>query len=971
MDEGSTETVTVTLSENPERTVTIPITTTDQDGASSADYSGVPASVTFNAGDTEVDITFTASSDSVDDDGESVKLTFGNTLPAGVSAGNTDEAVVSITDDDVPSVSVSFEQSSYSVDEGDTVDVTVTLSEDPERTVTVPLTKTEQDGASSADYSGVPASVEFAPGETEKTFTFEAAQDTVDDDGESVKLTFGNTLPAGVSAGTTDETTVTITDDDVPSVTASFEKATYTVSEGDTVDVTVTLSEDPEQSVTIPLSTANQGGASDSDYTGVPASVTFNSGETEKTFIFRAVEDNLEDGGESVKLSFRTLPDRVTAGTTDEATVNISNSIAQNSLTVTFDYSEQVLSEGGTATVKVRLSIAPGSDVTIPLTKTEQDGATSADYSGVPASVTFASEETEQTFDFMATQNDDDDDGKSVKIGFGALPPGVSAGSTDETTMFITDDDAPDSVTVSFEQATYTVAEGDTVDVTVTLSEDPERTVIIPLTKTEQGGASSSDYSGVPTSVTFNAGDTEVDITFTATSDSVDDDGESVKLTFGNTLPTGVSAETTVSAVVSITDDDIAGVTVHPTGVTIEEGDSAAYTVVLDTEPTGNVTVTVNAPANTDVTASPATLTFTVDGWDRPQEVTVAVTQDSDAEDDTAALTHTVASSADTDYDGVSADSVAVTVTDDDKSTVFATVASYRILTRYGATTEIVLSDYLADGVTGITFTLSSCDGWRKDYYDSAVVEDERLVLESNTFGHIHGSNTQPETVCTVTGTGGGRNQDQEFRLYTVSDRTPLPLLPGALSLVEARPSEVDIRISVPQGAQDYLRLGWREIGGQPTFRVVSGVSDGTLLTITGLEQGTEYDVRASLMTLQGFDLYRAGNSGAPLSLIPDGGPGSKWIGNLASGGLGKSQTIRVMSAYRSSLSIADVRESEDVGDMVFEVTLSEASDDVVTVDWTTSSDTAETPTDYQAESGTLTFPAGEIVPDAHGDYQQ
>ena len=195
-----------------------------------------------------------------------------------------------------------------------------------------------------------------------------------------------------------------------------------------------------------------------------------------------------------------------------------------------------------------------------------------------------------------------------------------------------------------------------------------------------------------------------------------------------------------------------------------------------------------------------------------------------------------------------------------------------------------------------------------------------------------------------------------------MSDRTPLPLLPGALSLVEARPSEVDIRISVPQGAQDYLRLGWREIGGQPTFRVVSGVSDGTVLTITGLEQGTEYDVRASLMTFQGFDLYRAGNSGAPLSLIPDGRPDSEWIRNLASGGLGKSQTIRVMSAYRSSLSIANVRESEDVGDMVFEVTLSEASDDVVTVDWTTSSDTAETPADYQAESGTLTFPAGEIA---------
>ena len=212
----------------------------------------MPASVTFNAGDTEVDITFTASSDSVDDDGESVKLGFGNTLPAGVSAGNTDEAVVTITDDDAPSVEVSFEQGTYTVDEGSTVPVTVTLNADPERTVIIPITTTDQDGASSADYSGVPASVTFNAGDTEVDINFTAASDSVDDDGESVKLTFGNTLPTGVSAGTTDETTVSITDDDVPSVSVSFEQSSYSVDEGDTVDVTVTLSEDPERTVTVP-----------------------------------------------------------------------------------------------------------------------------------------------------------------------------------------------------------------------------------------------------------------------------------------------------------------------------------------------------------------------------------------------------------------------------------------------------------------------------------------------------------------------------------------------------------------------------------------------------------------------------------------------------------------------------------------------------------------------------------------------
>ena len=51
----------------------------------------------------------------------------------------------------------------------------------------------------------------------------------MDDDGESVKLTFDtDNLPTGVTEGTTKETVVSITDDDVPSVTVEF-GATYSV----------------------------------------------------------------------------------------------------------------------------------------------------------------------------------------------------------------------------------------------------------------------------------------------------------------------------------------------------------------------------------------------------------------------------------------------------------------------------------------------------------------------------------------------------------------------------------------------------------------------------------------------------------------------------------------------------------------------------------------------------------------------
>ena len=59
------------------------------------------------------------------------------------------------------------------------------------------------------------------------------------------------------------------------------------------------------------------------------------------------------------------------------------------------------------------------------------------------------------------------------------------------------------------------------------------------------------------------------------------------------------------------------GVTVSTTALTVTEQDTTGdgYTVVLDTEPTANVTVTVAGHAGTDVTPNPTTLTFTASNW--------------------------------------------------------------------------------------------------------------------------------------------------------------------------------------------------------------------------------------------------------------------------------------------------------------------------------------------------------------------
>ena len=222
--------------------------------------------------------------------------------------------------------------------------MTVTLSADPERTVEVRITATNQGGATSADYSGVPTSVTFDAGETSQPITFAATQDTEDDDGESVLLAFG-ALPTGVTAGATAETTVSITDDDDPGVTVTFGASTYTAAEGSTATVTVNLSADPERTVAIPITKANQGGATSADYSGVPATVTFNSGDTSKTFDFTATADAVDDDGESVRLGFGTLPARVSAGSPKETTVSITDD-DDPGVTVSFGAATYTAAEG-------------------------------------------------------------------------------------------------------------------------------------------------------------------------------------------------------------------------------------------------------------------------------------------------------------------------------------------------------------------------------------------------------------------------------------------------------------------------------------------------------------------------------------------------------------------------------------------------------------------------------------------------
>ena len=337
--------------------------------------------------------------------------------------------------------------------------------------------------------------------------------------------------------------------------TITFSQAAVTVAEGSSVGVTLSIDRSYRR-VDIPLVSTPQGTTVRSDYR-FPARVRFEVGDRSKTVTFTARQD-ADDDHEEVVLSIGRVPG-VSAGAVPQVTVTIVDDDAAAGLVVDPTSLDVVENSHGTFTVK--LATQPTADVTVTVASDDTGAAT---VSTTSLTFTTATWNTPQAVTVTGV-NDTDDSDENVTVALSASGGGYAT-HTASVAVAVTDDDKP--VTVSFGQASYTVAESydasnpavveNQVTVTVTLSADPHRTVVVHINHTPQGGATNADYSGVPASVTFHNGETTSTFTFIAIDDTDEDAGESVQLTFG-TLPANVSAGTINEATVTIIDDDTTG----------------------------------------------------------------------------------------------------------------------------------------------------------------------------------------------------------------------------------------------------------------------------------------------------------------------------------------------------------------------------------------------------------------------------
>ena len=334
-----------------------------------------------------------------------------------------------------------------------------------------------------------------------------------------------------------------------PQVTVNFDQASYTVTESDDAatpaiqenqaTVTVTLSENPHRTVTIPIVATNQGGADSGDYTGVPVSVTFNGGETFKSFTVTATDDTDNDDGEAVHLSFGTLPDRVNAGATDEATVSITDDDVPPPTVSVADAT--VAESAGAAVFTITLSRVHTEDVTVDVATSDSATSDSAISDLAAFNAAYVAARDDLLAELARSGLDGYYPADDFYRGFYRTYAAAARAAHSLDARIPLGEDDPPALPPSSQQTLQ-----DAIDVLAVAAGIPQRLIDAPT-------SAPADYTAISTTVTITAGNTTATVSVPVTDDTDTEPDETFTITLSN--PTNATLGT-ATATGTITDDD-------------------------------------------------------------------------------------------------------------------------------------------------------------------------------------------------------------------------------------------------------------------------------------------------------------------------------------------------------------------------------------------------------------------------------
>ncbi len=343
--EGGDASFTLTATPAPTNPITVSVTIT-----ASGDYGATTGSrtVTIPTGGSAT-FSVATTDDSADEADGSVTATLVD--GADYDLGTNKAATVSVTDDDVPVVSIS---GGSGVTEGGDASFTVTANPAPASALTVSVTV-----SASGDYGATTGSrTVTVPATGSATLTVPTTDDSADEADGSVTATLVD--GADYDLGTSQAATVSVADDDVPVVSIS---AGSGVTEGGDASFTITASPVPaaDLSVSVTITASGDYGANTGQRTvTVPAtgSLTLTVGTT---------DDSADEADGSVTATVNAGDGYAVSATQEAATVSVADDDdAPPVSTVTISIEDASASESASDLLfRVTLSEASNEDVIV------------------------------------------------------------------------------------------------------------------------------------------------------------------------------------------------------------------------------------------------------------------------------------------------------------------------------------------------------------------------------------------------------------------------------------------------------------------------------------------------------------------------------------------------------------------------------------------------------------------------------
>ncbi len=572
-----------------------------------------------------ITVTVSAAQDA-DTDNESASIRFRvdpSSSPEYVS--KTASIAVTITDDDTPSGTIQVTPASdLSVNEGGSANLSVSLSTAPNAPVTLSLAKTN------SDIILRPTSLTFTASDysTAQSVSVAAAEDAdTADDSDTITLS----AAGGIDAPDVTKA-VTIIDNDTPSGTIQVTPAgALNIDEGRSANLSVSLSTAPNANVTISLSKTN------SDITLNPTSLTFTTsdfGDAQSVSVTAAEDADTADDSDTITFE--------AAGGIDAPDVTKAVAVADNddvpSGTIQVIQSGPLnITEGGTANLSVRLSTAPNADVTISLSKTNDDISLN------PPSLTFTTANFGDTQSVSVSAAEDDDTANDSDTITLSATGGITAPYVTKA-VAVADNDTPSGTIQVTPSGALSVNEGGSAKLSVRLSTAPNANVTISLSKTN------SDITLNPTSLTFTASDYSAQSVSVSAAEDEDATNDSDTITLSATG--GIDAPSVTKAV-AVVDNDTPPPTTTPTNpydgtltitpegdITLDEAGDMTISVALSKRPIVNLPVLISKTSYAPrIGFSRASMVFTPEDWNEAQTLRVSAHEDADKDDSV----HTIA----------------------------------------------------------------------------------------------------------------------------------------------------------------------------------------------------------------------------------------------------------------------------------------------------------------------------------------